>query len=364
MSIIQCGKAVYRNLKYNQLLRMRTELTDEQAESILQAFLPRSKPSFCQENQIDPQFDVMIIIPVYNVESYLEQCIDSILNQQTSYTYQAVFVDDGSTDGSGAILDRMIHAPHKVIHKKNGGLSSARNCALKTITGRYVLFLDSDDYLELNAIQALVSAADEKNADITEGGHAVFCAQNIVEQNMHSEELTYIPYRELYGFAWNKLICSTLLESFCFPEEYLFEDTVMSALLHPACTCAVSVPSISYYYRDNQAGITHSSRTKPAAVDTFWMMRFYLEERISRGQLLEQADYIRYLTAIRRNWCRTEKLPAQVQESLFVLSCDLFERCLPFCYEGSEHRMVLLEQAIQNRSYEAYRFLMERWDIL
>ena len=138
----------------------------------------------------------------------------------------------------------------------------------------------------------------------------------------------------------------------------------MSALLHPVCSCAVSVPVISYYYRDNMTGITHSSKAKPAAVDTFWMMRYYLEERLHRGQVLEQPDYVRYLTAIRRNWLRTEKMSDTILEAIFVQSCDLFKRCLPMSYEGSEKRMRLLEQTIRHKSYKAFRFLMERWDIL
>lgn len=364
MSMLQRGKAVYRKLKFHQLLRISAGMNASEAEDILQGFLPRSVPVFHQENEIDPKYDVMIIVPVYNVEPYLEQCIDSILNQRTEYTYQAVFVDDGSTDGSGAILDRRISAPHVVIHKENGGVSAARNDALRRITGRYVMFLDSDDYLAPNAIELLVRTADETGADIVEGSHIFFDEQNELGCNSHGSSVSEIPYLDLYGFPWGKVISSRLLKDFCFPVGYLFEDTVMATLLHPSSNLNMSVPDVVYYYRDNHTGITHSSKKIREAVDSFWMMKYCLEERIHRGDRLSHENYVRYLTAIRRNWIRMLNLPENVQESIFSISCDLFTACLPMTYEGSEKRMRLLEQTIRHKSYKAFRFLMERWDIL
>ena len=317
----------------------------------------------------------MIIVPVYNVAPYLEQCINSILNQRTNYTFQVVFLDDGSTDGSGKILDKRVpppqtfesvcfHREYTVIHKANGGVSSARNDALCRITGRYVMFLDSDDYLAPNAIELLVRTADETGADIVEGSHIFFDEQNELGCNSHSSSVSEIPYLDLYGFPWGKVISSRLLKDFCFPVGYLFEDTVMATLLHPSSNLNMSVPDVVYYYRDNHTGITHSSKKIREAVDSFWMMKYCLEERIHRGDRLSHENYVRYLTAIRRNWIRTMNLPENVQESIFSISCDLFTACLPMTYEGSEKRMRLLEQAIRHKSYKAFRFLMERWDIL
>lgn len=364
MSVMKYSKAAYRKLKFRQVLKSCTVLSAETAERVLLDYFPRRVPNFHQDNEIDPVYDVMIIVPVYNVEKYLEQCIQSILNQKTNYTYQAVFVDDGSADSSGAILDQCIPAPHVVIHKKNGGLSAARNDAMLRITGRYLMFVDSDDYLATDILEKLVSVADVQNADIVECGHSEFNEAGIFARISHAEEIKEISHRELYGFAWGKLIRSELVRDFCFPVGYWFEDTVMAAHLHPMSRKSMSIPDIGYYYRDNQAGITHTSKHSKGSVDTFWMMKYCLEERLRRGQVMEQADYQRYLAAVRRNWIRIQGLPEEIQTAVFALTCDLFDRCLPFRYEGDEHRMNLLEQAIQNRSYEAYCFLMERWDIL
>lgn len=109
-----------------------------------------------------------IIVPVYNVEKYLEQCIDSIL-VQTYNDYELILVDDGSPDSSGEICDRYaVSNPRiRVIHKKNGGLSSARNAGVENSRGKYIFFIDSDDYLIYdNAFQELYNIGEDTNADI------------------------------------------------------------------------------------------------------------------------------------------------------------------------------------------------------
>lgn len=357
-------KSIYRNILFDCLVKKRSNTSVEEAESGLQLFLHKEPPSFAQTNNINPQYDVMIIIPVYNTEKYLEQAINSILAQKTKYTYQAVFINDGSTDGSCEVLERCLFPPHVYVSTTNQGLAAARNTALRDITGRYVMFLDSDDYLSPNAIEKLVSVADENSADIVEGGHALFDANGISEVNTHGDTIHEIANRNLYGFAWGKVIRSSLLKTFCFPQGYLFEDTVMATLLHPCARSAVSVPTVVYYYRDNVSGITHNSKARKEAIDTFWITKYCLEERLHRGQVLDQVDYDRYLVAVWRNWIRTKALPDDVQKWIFVLTCDLFDKNFKLIYKGEQHKKSMLERAIKNKSYPAYRFVLERWDIL
>ena len=99
-----------------------------------------------------------ILVPVYNVEKYLEQCIDSLLDQTYSEEYEIILVDDGSTDSSGSICDgyeERYPDKVKVIHKENGGLSDARNVGMAAATGEYIAFVDSDDWLHLEYISVL-----------------------------------------------------------------------------------------------------------------------------------------------------------------------------------------------------------------
>lgn len=110
---------------------------------------------------------VSVVIPVYNVEKYLRECVDSVLNQ-TYTSYEIILVDDGSTDSSGSICDSYLikDSRIRVLHKANGGLSSARNAGLEIAVGKYVYFLDSDDYISDQTLEKLVEVAEKDSADL------------------------------------------------------------------------------------------------------------------------------------------------------------------------------------------------------
>ena len=103
---------------------------------------------------------VSVIVPVYNVEDYIRECLDSLINQ-TLTDIEIILVDDGSKDLSGTICDEYAKKDCriKVIHKENGGQSSARNAGLKVSTGEYILFVDSDDYIVENTLETLLNEA-------------------------------------------------------------------------------------------------------------------------------------------------------------------------------------------------------------
>ena len=110
---------------------------------------------------------VSVIIPVYNVEIYLRECVDSVINQ-TYKNLEIILVNDGSTDSSGRICDEYAGLDNrvKVIHRQNGGPSKTRNAGLKKATGKYIYFLDSDDYIENDTFAILVDTAETLNADL------------------------------------------------------------------------------------------------------------------------------------------------------------------------------------------------------
>ena len=116
---------------------------------------------------------VTVIVPVFNVEEYLEKCIKSIICQTYS-KLEIIIVDDGSTDNSPKICDKwsLVDKRIQVIHKENGGLSDARNTALKIAKGNYISFVDSDDWLDQYFVETLLKILIEENADIAECGVA------------------------------------------------------------------------------------------------------------------------------------------------------------------------------------------------
>ncbi|MEE1011269.1 MAG: glycosyltransferase family 2 protein [Acutalibacteraceae bacterium] len=110
---------------------------------------------------------VSVIIPVYNVEEYLRECVDSVLNQTYGH-FEIILVDDGSTDSSGKICDEYVEKDERIvaIHKKNEGPSKTRNTGLENANGKYIYFLDSDDYIENDALELLVNTAKSNDADL------------------------------------------------------------------------------------------------------------------------------------------------------------------------------------------------------
>ena len=113
-----------------------------------------------------------VIIPVYNIEQYVCRCVDSVL-QQNFTDYEVILVDDGSTDRSGILCDEhaQVHPQIRVIHKENGGLSSARNAGVKQAKGEYIWFVDGDDWIEQGALDALYACARETDADLIKFGY-------------------------------------------------------------------------------------------------------------------------------------------------------------------------------------------------
>lgn len=165
---------------------------------------------------------VSIIVPVYKVEQYLARCVDSIV-KQTYKNIEIILVDDGSPDNSGKICDELAMTDDRisVIHKDNGGLSSARLAGFKVATGRYIQFVDSDDFIEPTMTENLVEAMEKKNADLC------FCGYNTIHGS-HTTP-TLLPYQE-------ELITGTqdILQQYILP---LFGNGGQGEISIPGFTC-------------------------------------------------------------------------------------------------------------------------------
>ncbi len=137
---------------------------------------------------------VSVIVPVYNVEKYLYRCVNSIRNQ-TYRNLEIILVDDGSPDNCGQMCDQLSKEDDriKVVHKKNAGLGFARNSGLEVVTGRYVTFIDSDDWLDLSHIENLYSAVTGAGADVCIGGHTI--VSELGEKTVHPAKLEQKTYQ-------------------------------------------------------------------------------------------------------------------------------------------------------------------------
>ncbi len=239
----------------------------------------------------DKNTALSVIIPVYNVEPYLCECIDSVLKNDAEM--QIILVDDGSSDRSGKICEDYAakHDRIEVIHKENGGLSSARNAGLELAVGDYVCFVDSDDVVSSEMFSYLLHTAQEKNADIVTCGILFFYHNNTAHHAVcvHSEEGTYRAEEAIqfllrsdgFGdYAVNKMYKRALFDGIRYPEGKLYEDVYTTyKVFDKAETVAVTNRDF-YYYRYNSEGISHSQKFKKHTTDFVYAS-------------LEQLDFVR-----------------------------------------------------------------------
>lgn len=179
---------------------------------------------------------ISVIVPIFNVEKYLEKSVNSIINQ-TYKNIEIILVDDESPDNCGKICDEYSKKDNriKVIHKKNGGLSDARNAGVKIAEGEYILFIDSDDWIENNMIEILYKNIKRYDADIsicefqeesTEGTILKSKTENKEIKVFNREEALYelILQDNITNHAWNKLYKKKLFEGIKYPKGKLMED--------------------------------------------------------------------------------------------------------------------------------------------
>ena len=159
------------------LLMRRSVMTASEAEKILNAYSPRPTGSRIAQNAVKPEVDLQIIVPAYNVERFIADCLESVVQQKTKYSFLATVVNDGATDRTGEIIEKYRAKYPKLIEtitQENKGLSGARNTALSCLKGSYITFLDSDDLLEEGAVEHLMSCAESEDADIVQGNWTEF----------------------------------------------------------------------------------------------------------------------------------------------------------------------------------------------
>ncbi len=213
---------------------------------------------------------ISIVVPVYKVEKYLEHCVNSILNQ-TFKDFELILVDDGSPDRCPELCDEMAKKDSRivVIHKTNGGLSDARNKGIDIAKGKYIGFVDSDDYIACDMYEKLYNNLVQNNADV-----AMCAAYNIYDDDfehykydegktsifLKDDILKALYSKKLNNFAWNKLYKRELFQNIRYPYGKIYEDLFTTYKLFGQAESVVLDPSKMYYYRIRKDSIMGKAR--------------------------------------------------------------------------------------------------------
>ncbi|RZF61676.1 glycosyltransferase family 2 protein [Sphingobacterium corticibacterium] len=252
---------------------------------------------------------VSVIVPIYNVEQYLEVCVES-LRRQTYANLEIILVNDGSPDGCGAMCDRHQQLDDRivVVHKSNGGLSDARNAGLDICTGEFIAFVDSDDVVHCRYVELLLNHISQSDM--------VYCGYSSFEDDINinpcaeipTEEVTYHTQADAYGIltdpantllvvSWNKLYKRCLWDGLRFKKGVLHEDEFI--IHHLVCKVQkitwLGVPLV--YYRQRGESITSDKRSKKSFTDKlnayYDRYLFFMAEGllIEKNILLQQIYY-------------------------------------------------------------------------
>lgn len=209
---------------------------------------------------------ISIIVPIYNVEKYLPKCIESIINQ-TYEKLEIILVDDGSIDNSGKICDEYAQKDSriKVIHKDNGGVSSARNIGIEEAIGAWICFIDADDWIENNFCVELYQKAKEKNADIVQCAYNRVTNSNVEKVNCDNKEYEYNSREYLiqtlnpqtgFGFCHMKIYKREIIREIRFKEGLkVGEDALFGEQISQNVNKTIMLQKALYNYRINSNSV-------------------------------------------------------------------------------------------------------------
>lgn len=240
---------------------------------------------------------ISIIIPVYNVQDYLARCLESVINQ-TYKNLEIILINDGSTDNSLEICQQYMNKDSRIIliNKKNGGLSSARNAGLEINKGKYITFVDSDDWVALDYINTLYQDIIHNNADISMAGFINvydFTLEDLPSINeiktfSREESINKLILSKLETSACSKLFKSFLFERLRFREGIIFEDLDIMYKLFLSANKIVRNSSIKYFYFQRKSSIMGTAKNIKNIVKT---SDTYIDIFVSQNKFLIEKDF-------------------------------------------------------------------------
>lgn len=300
-----------------------------------------------------------IIIPAYNAERYLRECMDSVLGQETRYSFRVLAIDDGSTDETGELLDGYAARDSRVhvVHQENRGHSGARNAGLEIADAELIMFLDSDDVLFPDAVEQLAGAVLNGDAAFSEGAYEVVDTQlqHISDSPHEAGELA--DFADCSAYPWGKAYRLRALDGFRFPEGYLYEDSFIYQVLFPRYAQlgkkAVGVASSVVKYRVNPGGISRKSRGSVKSLDSLWITLSLHEDRKKLGLENTQEYYEYILSMLVLTYRRTEQRDEETKKAIFVMWCDFIGREFEG-FSAADPFLRRIERAVRDRDYPAY----------
>lgn len=354
-SILVASYAIYRFF-----LQSKSQITASEARDILEKFSSKPNMDTVKINR-EIEKDLSIVVPAYNAEKTIKECVDSVISQVTKYNYELIVINDGSTDNTSHIVESIADTHIKLINQDNRGFSGARNRGIDESCGKYIMFLDSDDMLVSNCIDKMMDEVVNNNADIVQGSYLSFVRSfddkqevilksRIIEENI--SDMVNNP-----GFPWAKVYKRNLFDEVRFPLDVWFEDTIVCMLLYRLCKRMVVIDNIVYAYRINPEGITKNARHSSKCIDHYWVMEYTLNQSKKMGLPNDELQYKlvsgHMSTLLYR---RISLMDKKIIESAFVLACELLDDIRPKAYPYKGGFICRdIERAFRTRNFKLWK---------
>ena len=313
---------------------------------------------------------ISIVVPIYNVEKYLNRCVDSILNQ-TYRDIEIILVDDGSPDRCGSICDEYQKRDTriKVIHKKNGGLSDARNAGIKMAHGEYITCIDSDDFISPFFLENLWTAMKKSKCEIATSwfvdyyeGDKIPKAQKldikdiqVLNREKFYERLLYQDGVEVS--AWGKLYKSNLFQGVEYPVGKLYEDIPTTYLLVEKTTRIAVIPNVDYFYFQRKTSIAQATFSIKK-MDAIRHMDDFRDFITTNYPPLKKAAECRYFSTVCNIIFRIKDTKYENERIMLWKEIIKYRKCVLF--NSSARKKARIAAIISYFGYDILRMIYEK----
>ena len=347
--------------------RLQMYLYDRTRDDILKAYREYPEGRACLGTYTfinsTPDMDISVIIPCYNVESYVCECLDSIAAQKgiEDISVEILAVNDGSQDGTLDILKsyRGRLKGLEILDQENMGMSGARNTAIRRSRGRYLCFVDSDDILSGNFLKKLYGSAVKHGSDIASSSYIAFRGKLIYKFRTAGRDCD----PAFNGCPWGKLFRRELFDHLLFPEGFLFEDSILTHLIYPHVGRCSAVRTALYKYRSNPGGVMNSYRRGNGGLDSFYITDLMIRETerlYGTESLLSREGYDRMLSQLEINLNRISNAPENVKREVLGFQREFIDRYYQG-YRTSDPRLKKVERLLKGKDGDEMKKRQEPW---
>lgn len=288
------AKALYSTMylkfiiSYKLCTKSKIKIANSEDYSLIKDFnkkVETTKTDFIRTNYIT--CDLSIIIPAYNTGKYISNCLNSIFDQNTNFTYEVIVINDGSKDNTLDVISSYINNTNLIIiSQENAGISATRDKGLEVASGKYIMFVDADDLLEPNSIDLLLSEALNNNIDIVEGNYLFWYEDNSTSSgkpywsekfsiNLDSNK-EFIS--KIQGFPWGRIYSRDLWSNVNFPLNFDYEDTIIQLTIFQKASSFVYVPNNIYKYRIIPNSISSRLIGSEKSLDSYFIVKHILNQ--------------------------------------------------------------------------------------